>query len=298
MIARARQRWRGMIEHPILQLELRRIRRTRWWPGRRFFLFYPALLGCMAGYGVILVLTDSLVQRLSISVTALPMVCLLSAVSSLLSSLLPWVAPAFTGSTIVREREMGTLDLLRTTLLTERSIVLGKLGGCLARLWPAILTLILLWPFQLVVVAVGGLVSSPVLGSIPLMDGVAIDVGWPWGWLLLSGFVGLLSPWAHLAFHGAVGVFISVVTRSTGAAIAISYGAILVARAGLWLLVSVLGSLPLLLDGLLIAPTGSSETGVTAMMLASTLPPLVSVCVESAGAALLVWAAIGWLKRL
>ncbi len=34
-----------MLDHPILRLELRRIRRNRWWPGRRFFLFYPVLLG-------------------------------------------------------------------------------------------------------------------------------------------------------------------------------------------------------------------------------------------------------------
>jgi hypothetical protein len=298
MIARARQCWQGMIEHPILQLELRRIRRTRWWPGRRFFLLYPALLGCVAGYGVILLLTDSLAKQLSISITALPMVCLFSAASSLLSSLLPWIVPTLTGSTIVRERELGTLDLLRTTLLTERSIVLGKLGGCLVRLWPAILTLILLSPFQLIVVAGGGLVSSPVLAGILSMDALTMDVDWPWGWLLLTGLVGLLSPWAHLALHGAVGVFVSALTRSVGAAIAISYGAILVVRAGLWLFVSVLGSLPLLLAGLMIGPTGSAETEMTAMMLASTLPALASVCIEFAGAALLVWAAIWWLKRL
>ena len=105
MIGRVGKRWQPVVEHPILQLELRRIRRTRWWPGRRFFLFYPALLGCAAGYGVMLLLTDSLVKQLSISITALPMVCLLSAISSLLSSLLPWVVPALTGSAIVRERE-------------------------------------------------------------------------------------------------------------------------------------------------------------------------------------------------
>jgi len=39
------EHWRAMLDHPILRLELRRIRRKRWWPGRRFFLFYPVLLG-------------------------------------------------------------------------------------------------------------------------------------------------------------------------------------------------------------------------------------------------------------
>jgi hypothetical protein len=299
MIARVRRRWQDVLEHPMLRLELRRIRRTRWWPGRRFFLFYPVLLGCAAGYGVALLLADSLMTQLSISVTALPVVCLFSAASSLLSTLLPWIAPALTASTIVRERELGTLDLLRTTLLAERSIVLGKLGGCLVRLWPAILTLALLTPFQLVVVAWGGLVSSPGLAGILSMDPIATDVDWPWGWLVLASFVGLLRPWAHLALHGAVGVFASVVARSTGVAIALSYGAILVFRAGLWMLVSVVGPLLLLVrGGMAIDPVGSTEMGRTAMLLGSVLPPLVSVCIESAGAALLVWAAIWWLKRM
>ena len=106
MIAGAKQRWQRIVDHPLLQLELRRIRRTRWWPGRRFFLFYPALLGCGVGYGVMLLLTDSLAEQLSISITALPMVCLLSVVSSLLSTLLPWVAPAFTASSISPSRSV------------------------------------------------------------------------------------------------------------------------------------------------------------------------------------------------
>jgi hypothetical protein len=295
MIDRVRQCWQDVLEHPVLRLELRRTRRTRWWPGRRFFLFYPVLLGCAVGYGVALLLADSLVTQLSISVTALPMVCLLSAASSLLSTLLPWIVPALTASTIVRERELGTLDLLRTTLLAERSIVLGKLGGCLVRLWPAILALALLTPFQLIVIAGGGLMSSPGLAGILSMDPITTDVGW----LVLAGLVGLLRPWAHLALHGAVGVFASVVARSTGVAIALSYGAIFVFRTGLWLLVSVVGPLFLLVrGGMAIDPIGSAETGRAAMLLGSVLPPLVSICIESAGAALLVWAAIWWLKRM
>ena len=113
----------------------------------------------------------------------------------------------------------------------------------------------------------------------------------------IQTFAAALSPWAHLVLHGAVGLFVSVLARSTGAAVAISYGAILVVRAGLWLFVSVLGSLPLLLLGMDAGPAGAGGTEMTAMMLASTLPPLASVGIEFAGAALLVWAAIWWLKR-
>jgi hypothetical protein len=46
--------WSKACDNPILQLELRRIRRRRWRPGRRFFLFYPALLGIVLGFGVML----------------------------------------------------------------------------------------------------------------------------------------------------------------------------------------------------------------------------------------------------
>jgi hypothetical protein len=284
-------RWQAMLNHPLLQLELRRIHRKRWWPGRRFFMFYPALLGAALGYGVMLAVVDSQQTKTGIIATGVPGLCLLTAVTSLLAFGLPWIAPAFTAMTIAREREMGTLDLLRVTLMTERAIVLGKLGGCLAWLWPGILTLALLTPLRLVWTAGGGLFDTSFLALS--MTELASDVEGMWVWLVLTGLVGLLKPWGDLALHASVGLFASTLCRSSGVAITASYGAILVARVALWLVSALVGPLLMLNAG----DTLDSSAVMPVMMMAS-LPPLAVVLIEIVGAVLLVQAAIWWLKRV
>jgi hypothetical protein len=282
------ERWRAILAHPVLQLELRRIRRKRWWPGRRFFLFYPALLGATLGYGVMLALSDSWGVRLAAVATGLPVVCLLSVVTSLLALALTWIAPALTATTIARERELGTLDLLRVTLLSERSIVLGKLGACLAWLWPGILTLVLLAPFQLTVLAGGGLFGSSSLVATVMEP--ASEAAWAWVWLLLTGVAGWVRRWSDLAFHAAVGLFVSALSRSVGVAITTSYGAVLVARVAFWLATSALGFLPLLLMD---QAWATDEIAIAV----SPVVSLVMSFIEFAGAVLLVWGAIWWLRR-
>ena len=288
----------------MLRLELRRIRRTRWWPGRRFFLFYPVVLGAVLGCGVIVALSvgldnlsnpvrflDSSGLQLAALVTGAPVVCLVSVVTSLLSFALPWIAPALTGAAIARERELGTLDLLRATLLTERSIVLGKLGGCLARLWPALLALLLLSPFQLLGVVGSGLL----VGQSSLLVLAGLGTERPWLWILLAGVSGWLKPWGDLALNATIGLFVSALVRTSSAAIAITYGAIIVVRATLWLASSILSSALMVL--LLSDPMELMGTSMEYGMLVSGLIPLATVLAEIAGAALLVWAAIWWLKR-
>ncbi len=292
MIAKARDRWQSVLDHPILRLELRRVRRKRWWPGRRFFLFYPVLLGAVLGYSVMLAVTDALRMKLAIIATGVPAVCLVGVTTSLLSFALLWIVPALTATTIARERELGTLDLLRATLLTERSILLGKLGGCLAQLWPGILTLALLVSFQVVWVAVSGVFG---LFSLPgLTADFVFDAERLWVWLLLMGLAGLLKPWGDLALHAAVGIFVSTLCRSSSAAVAVSYSVILVARVALQLAISILMPLLSLADTTYIS-LGTTMT--TTMMVSSLLPSLATVFIEISGAALLVWAAIWWLKR-
>jgi len=304
MIARARERWQAVLDHPILRLELRRIRRKRWWPGRRFFMFYPALLGAALGYGVVLALSDSVGVQVTALATGAPVVCLLSVVTWLLSFALPWIAPALTAATIVRERELGTLDLLRVTLLTERSIVLGKLGGCLAQLWPGILTLALLIPFQVVWVAGSGLFGSPSSLYIPIIMDAGLDAELSWEWLLLAALMvvaGLLRPWCHLALNAAVGLFVSALSRSSGAAIAVSYGVILVVRVTLWLATSILWPLLLMFVSTAQAPLVGTTLATEEMAMMLVIPglvPLATVFVEVVGAASLVWGAIWWLKRM
>jgi hypothetical protein len=311
-MGRLAEGWRTVLDHPILRLEMRRIRRKRWWPGRRFFMFYPALLGAALGYGVTLALSDSLEVQLMALVSGVPMVCLVSLVTWFLSFALPWIAPALTAATIARERELGTLDLLRATLLTERAIVLGKLGGCLARLWPGLLALALLTPFQVVWVAGSGLLGdSSSLGVLmsARLDFLMVDAGlnkwWMWSLVLLLVALaivsGLLKPWCDLALNAAVGLFVSALSPSSGVAIAVSYGAILVVRVALWLATSILWPLLLMFVGsaqVSLVGTTPAMQKIMIMFAVPALVPLATVLVESVGSASLVWGAISWLKRM
>jgi ABC-type Na+ efflux pump permease subunit len=289
MWGRLSERWRAALDHPILRLELRRIRRKRWWPGRRFFLIYPALLGGALGCLITWALTDSPGVELLIVISSVPAVCLLSTVAGLLSFGLPWIAPALTASTIARERELGTLDLLRTTLLSGRSIVLGKLAGCGARLWPGMLALALLSPFQIIMTFTGTPLS---LFALPT-TGIPQEIGaLQWGWLALLGVTGLLRPWGDLALYAAVGLFVSALSRSSTVAIAVSYGAIIVARAALGLGGTILAPLWLVLSA------STAHLALVSMLVVPGLASLVTVLMKFAGAVLLVWAAIWRVERM
>jgi hypothetical protein len=358
------ERWQAVLDHPILRLELRRIRRGRWWPGRRFFLSYLVFLGVVLGYSVMLALDDSLGWRLWYLSNYESKVCaLLIVVTWLLGFALPWIAPALTAAATARERELGTLDLLRTTLLTERSIVLGKLGGCLIRLWPGILALVLLTSVHIVWVAgslriigvleevhgftrpeasrfrilyprwrtefwqvslVGSVLLDPsycfrdiVLSlqtkslcfspccpgeygflcgqflAVPychyVRRGSWFDGEWPWLWELLMGAAGWLRPWVDLALHAAVGLFVSTLCRSSRVAMAVSYGAVLVARMALWI------GQPWFCDLWWFVDFGSVPSTGEKMVLA--LASLTPVLVKAIGAVVLVGGAAWWLKR-
>jgi hypothetical protein len=300
---RVREYWRSLVEHPIVRLELRRVRRKRWWPRRRFFLFYPALLGAALGCVVVVALgdvgdrlpvyldfLDPAGSRVAALVAAVPSVCLANALAWLLAAILPWIVPALTAPAIARERELGTLDLLRVTLLGERSIVLGKLGACLLRLWPGLLALALLAPFQVVWVAGARLIT--VTDPTALLVTPQLDLKWSWILLLaVYSSLGLIKPWSDLAFHAAIGLFVSVVARSSGVAVAVAYASVIVARFSLWLGLMLVSSMGVLWSDL----SESALPGLDWVSLAlEVVGPLL---VEAVGAALLIWAAIWWLKR-
>jgi hypothetical protein len=138
------------------------------------------------------------------------------------------MAPAYAAVVIAREREMGTLDLLRVTLLSNRSIVLGKLAGCLVRLWPTVLTLAVLAVPRAAWGTGEGLLADVFAPYVP-----------PWmsqggEWVL--GLFDVLRPWTNLALFSAAGLAASAWTRSSGAAVAASYASLFVLQvAGLWL---------------------------------------------------------------
>jgi hypothetical protein len=295
---------RGVVpNNPVLRLELRRIRRRRWWPGRRFFLFYPALLGIALGFGVMLVATDWLGVQVAAVVTGVSVGLVLGMVVWLLGVVLPWIAPALAAPTIARERELGTLDLLRVTLLSERAIVLGKFGGCLAQLWPGILLLILLAPFQLIGMLGGNALclcpSSYDLAALMLASGLGAE--YLVGGIVLQVLIGTLRPLADVLLHAALGMFASALARSSGVAVAVSYGTVLVMRVAVWLATSVAGYA--LLYGLLDSGGLNSLFTVwgtkmpTFSWLLPFLAPMVVLLIELAGATVLVWGAAWRLKR-
>jgi ABC-type transport system involved in multi-copper enzyme maturation permease subunit len=106
-----------------------------------------------------------------------------------------FVAPAFTAGTISGEREHRTFHLLRTTLLSARRIVLGKLVSALAYV---ILLLLVAVPLQSLAFLMGGVTPEEVLLSVEILLVTAIT-------------------------YGAMGIFFSAVTRRTLTASILTY---------------------------------------------------------------------------
>lgn len=295
--------WSKARNNPILQLELRRIRRRRWWPGRRFFLFYPVLLGIALGFGVMLALTDWVGVQVAAVATGVSLGALLGVFVWLLSMALLWISPALAAATIARERELGRFDVLRTTLLSEWAIVLGKLGACLAQLWPGILLLVLLAPFQVVRMLGGNVMClGPTSFNLTaLMLASELGVEYVIVSLVLSAFVGALRPLADLTLHIGLGIFISSLLRSSGTAIAATYGAVLVIRVAAWLVGSI-GSSVLMYGLLDLAifndPFAGLGAGVSMLSwLALSLVSLVLIVGQVFAALLLVGGAVWRLRR-
>ena len=119
-----------------------------------------------------------------------------------------FIAPAFTAGAISGERERQTYELLRTTLLPARSLVLGKLTSALSFI---VLLLIAAVPLQSLVFLLGGVAAEEVLISLAM--------------LLVTALA-----------SGSAGIFFSAIMRRTLGASVLTYAAALVAVLGLPLL--------------------------------------------------------------
>ncbi len=104
------------------------------------------------------------------------------------------LAPAFTAGIITGEREKQTYDLLMTTLLRPRSIILGKMGAALA--WLLLLVLAVL-PLGSLAFILGGVAPEEVILSLVV--------------ILAATF-----------WYGAIGLFWSSVVKSTIVAVVLS----------------------------------------------------------------------------
>jgi len=123
----------------------------------------------------------------------------------LLLVLVVFLSPAFTAGTISGERERRTLDLLITTLLPARSLVLGKLISALAYV---VLLILVALPIQSLALMFGGVIFAEMLIGTLL--------------LLVTALVA-----------GSIGVFISSLMKSSIASTVLTYAAILVYTIGL-----------------------------------------------------------------
>jgi len=122
-----------------------------------------------------------------------------------------FIAPAFTAGAISGERERQTYELLRTTLLPARSLVLGKLASALSFI---VLMLFAAVPLQSLAFLLGGVALEEVLISLVILLATALA-------------------------SGTAGIFFSTVMRRTLGASVLTYASALAAVLGLPLLMLV-----------------------------------------------------------
>jgi ABC-type transport system involved in multi-copper enzyme maturation permease subunit len=119
------------------------------------------------------------------------------------------VTPAYTAGAIAQEKERRTIDLLLTTELSDREIVLGMLGARLANLFLLVMT------------------GLPILSLLEFLGGVDPN-------LVIGGFVATLASLLSLA---ALSILISVHARTTLTATLFTY---------LWMLFAIPLAIPFL----------------------------------------------------
>ncbi len=204
--------------------------------GRRAFVvmtIYLMLMSCMAGSVYTFIYSEN-VSSNAYGLTAPniqygPIIgkSIFTGTVLLLLTIISFIAPAFTAGAIAGERERQTYEMLLITPLRAAQIVWGKLGA--------------VFTFLLLLI----LASLPIQSLAFLFGGVVLAE-------VLIAALGLLV--TALAF-GALGLFISSLTRTTMAAIIMSYGIGIPFIYGLPFILLYLGSAVAPNFGLLNAPS-------------------------------------------
>lgn len=174
--------------------------------GPRAFIVLTAYVALMSVFTVVLYFIYSASQSMTLSTTG-------GAIGKLIFAglvavelfLVCFIAPAFTAGAISGERERRTFNLLRTTLLPARKLVVGKLLSALAYI---VLLLLVAVPLQSLAFLMGGISIEEVLLSVELLLVTAIG-------------------------YGAVGLFFSAITRRTLTASILTYTFALIATIAL-----------------------------------------------------------------
>jgi len=126
--------------------------------------------------------------------------------------LVTFIVPAFTAGAITGERERQTYDLLRTTLLSPRAFVVGKLLSALSYVFLLLLAAI---PLQSIAFLFGGVTIDEILLSFVILLVTAIALG-------------------------TIGLFFSAIMKRTLTASIATYGFALVVTIGLPLVMIIL----------------------------------------------------------
>src|SRR5688572_28370811 len=162
------EKWRNpfkqMMDNPVVLKELRGRMR-----GRQSFVLLTIYLGLIAVFIMLvynpLGLTSSITWDPSARQGAGK--AIFGTVVLLELLLLSFIAPGLTAGAITSERERQTFEILRTTLLSARSLVLGKLGAAFSYLFLLILTAL---PIQSLAFILGGVgMGEMVVSSLMLV---------------------------------------------------------------------------------------------------------------------------------
>lgn len=154
-----RNPFRPMLDNPVILKELRGRMR-----GRQAFVLLTVYLGLIA---VFIMLVYNLLGLTS-SITWDPSArqgagkAIFGTVVLLELLLLSFIAPGLTAGAITSERERQTFEILRTTLLSARSLVLGKLSSALSFLFLLILSAL---PIQSLAFLLGGVGLGEMVAS-------------------------------------------------------------------------------------------------------------------------------------
>ncbi len=191
-------------QNPMTMKELRTRMR-----GRRAFVILTVYLALMCGFMAVMYLGFALGGSNRSTETRVAGKSIFVAILSVQTFLAVFISPAFTAASITGEKERQTYDLLRTTLLSPRALISGKLLSALSYV-------ILL-----------------ILAAVPLQS-VAFFLG---GVSFIELFVSQLLMVVSAVTFGMVGLYVSSFMRSTIASTVTTYALVLLLLIGIPLIV-------------------------------------------------------------
>ncbi|MBK9050850.1 MAG: hypothetical protein IPL78_08030 [Chloroflexi bacterium] len=187
-------------QNPMTMKELRARMR-----GRRAFVILTLYLLLMCGFVAVLYLGFAIGSNNRSSESRIAGKTIFTTILGIQAFLAVFISPAFTAASITGEKERQTYDLLRTTLLSARALVTGKLFSALSY------------------------VLLLILAAIPLQS-VAFLLG---GVSFIELFVSQLLMVVSAITFGMMGIYISSLMRTTIAATVTTYALVLLSVVGI-----------------------------------------------------------------